>query len=165
MVIRELTIEDIPAVLTVQSDAYAPPLIESGDTFRSKLLEYPLGCLGFFAGDRLVGYAFSHPWNDDCVVKLDSEPLDIPANPNCFHIHDVAVLKDYREKGIAKQLIQAIIALARELGLHRFLIVSVQNSERFWARQGFVAHEKFMYGRGMSGVRMVLDLGGTGSGR
>lgn len=159
MKIRELATADIPEVLRVQDDAYLPQLIESAETFLRKMKLFPAGALGCVDGERLCGYLFCHPWTDGEIVSLDSATLQLPVNADCLYIHDLAVEKACRGRGVARHLMDRGIALAKKAGLRQFGLVAVQDSEPFWARFGFATLRSFEYVPGVPASFMTMSLG------
>jgi GNAT superfamily N-acetyltransferase len=134
MEIRPLTGGDLPRVLVVQEDCYSRSLLEDEETFSCKLLLFPEGCLGAFEGERLVAYVFSHPWSDGEFVPLH-EPLDsLPDAPDCLYIHDLAVMRPWRNRGIADLLVNRLFDLAHSHRIERVGLVAVNRSEPYWER-------------------------------
>ena len=154
--IRPLESDDISAVLAIQEDVYRPELIETGETFAQKMKLFPSGCLGCFEGDTLLGYVFSQPWYGHEIIPLDAHFTEIPALPDCYYIHDLAVRKICRSRGIGQKLIDSLFPLADSLGIQRFMLVSVQDSEQFWQRWGFIAGRFFEYIKGIKATQMEL---------
>jgi GNAT superfamily N-acetyltransferase len=141
MEIRPLTREDLPEVLVVQEDCYPRSLLEDEETFSCKLLLFPDGCLGAFEGGRLVAYVFSHPWSSGEFVPLH-EPLGtLPEGADCVYIHDIAVLRSWRNRGIADMLITRLFDLAHAHHQGRVALVAVNRSERYW--EGYNLRRKF----------------------
>lgn len=154
--IRSLESADVSAVLSVQADAYLPELLESGETFARKINLFPRGCLGCFEGENLLGYVFSQPWYGTEIIPLDAHLSEIPALPDCYYIHDLAIRKAGRARGIGRRLIDSLFIIADSLGIQRFMLVSVQSSEPFWQRWGFVARRSFEYAAGIEATLMEL---------
>ncbi|MEP6941465.1 MAG: GNAT family N-acetyltransferase [Betaproteobacteria bacterium] len=55
------------------------------------------------------------------------------------HIGRVAVLADWRGKGVGDALMRHMIALARSLGHHRVMLNAQTHALRFYERHGFAA--------------------------
>ncbi len=134
MEIRPLQREDLPHVLLVQEDCYPRSLLEGEEAFACKLLLFPEGCLGAFADGRLVGYVFAHPWSSGEFVPLHEELSSLPETPDCVYIHDLAVLRSWRNQGIADRLLTALFDLAHSYRIRKVALVAVNNSERYWER-------------------------------
>ena len=161
MQIRQLTPRDLTSVLRIQALAYIPELIESADSFGAKLKLFPAGCLGVFNEDVLCAYVFSHPWHTDEYVPLDSRNATPATSVSCYYIHDLAVDPSCRGRGLAKMLLDQLLAIAAELRIRKFALVAVQDSESFWKHWGFRAVEKLTYGRGVPAARMVREEPGS----
>ena len=156
MKIRCLEAHDLPGVLQVQRDAYRSELLEAEETFSCMLSLFPDGCLGCFDGDRLVAYVFSHPWHTDQVVPLDHHRTGFPDDADCLYIHDMAVARDYRGRGLARRLLDAVFNLGEQRGVPMFALVAVQDSEPFWEQWGFERGESLFYVAGVPATHMVL---------
>lgn len=135
--IRRLTVGDLGAVDRIQRLAYPPDFLEDAGVFADKLAHYPVGCWVGEAGGSVVGYLISHPacfsappeWNKPLGVRR--EP------PDCYFIHDLAVVPAHRGKGAAALLVASALSHAAERGFSTVALIAVQNSERFWERAGF----------------------------
>src|SRR4051794_31123331 len=126
--IRQLTAQDIAAVLRVQKEAYHLELLERPESILSKMRLFPRGAMGFFDSDVLAAYVFCHPWQFGEVVPIDAVLQSLPINADCVYIHDLAVGSSYRGKGIAKSLLGAVFALGENLGITNYMLVAVQSS-------------------------------------
>jgi len=155
--IQTLTLKDISSVLEVQKDAYRSELIEVGETFQKKIRLFSPGCLGFFEGSTLLGYVFSQPWYGYQVIPLDADITRISALPDCYYIHDLAVRKTARSRGVGRRLVESLLPVAESLGIQRFMLVAVQGSESFWETWGFVPGRAFEYTGGVKATQMELQ--------
>jgi len=137
---RPMRAEDLPAAMAV-ADVVHPDLPESPDVFAERLKLFPAGC--FVAEDgrgRLLGYALTHPARLGYPPSLDTVMGALPANADCLHIHDVALLPEARGLGLGDALTGRLKELARETGLRRLALVAVYDAARFWRRHGFQDH-------------------------
>jgi GNAT superfamily N-acetyltransferase len=150
---RALELRDLPAILALQRACYRAELQEGAEAFHGKLAAFPAGCLGLEREGRLGGYVFCQPWRLGETLPLD-HPGGVPAEPDCLYIHDLAVHPDWRGSGAAAALLARVEALAASLSLDRLALVSVQDSEAFWARQGFRPVRRFAYAPGVPAVYM-----------
>lgn len=157
MPIRRLELADIPEVLRIQKEAYAPQLLESAATFIRKLTLFPDGCLGYDSDGVLCGYAFAHPWRSGSVAPLHDEFLELPSDADCLFVHDVAVAERQRGRGIGHELILALFGIGERMKVARYTLVAVQASESYWQRFGFRAVETLGYAQGIQGARMTLE--------
>ncbi|NMC08450.1 MAG: GNAT family N-acetyltransferase [Candidatus Lokiarchaeota archaeon] len=155
---RQLDEADLDAVLDVQRDCYRPGLVESRGSFARKLALFPPGCLGSFDGRELVGYCFSFPWRVGDIFPIDTCVENLPPDPDCLYIHDIAVVPSRRRENVARGLLLRCINLARARGLPSLAGVAVQGSEHVWRRFGFVTSQRVAYAPGEDGIRIVLNL-------
>jgi ribosomal protein S18 acetylase RimI-like enzyme len=104
---------------------------ESDESFNSKMAGYPEGC--FVAElDGIVGYLISFPYTLGRVCLLN-EMYGPVQHPDCYYIHDVCVLPDFRGMGIARKLAERVLdGEWNVVGL-----VAVAGSGGFWRRLGF----------------------------
>ncbi|KAA2236492.1 GNAT family N-acetyltransferase [Salinarimonas soli] len=127
-----MTPADLPAVSRI-AVAVHPRHPEGDAVFAERLALWPRGCLVLGAGIR--GYALSHPWG------LHPPPLDtllgaLPARPEVYYIHDVALMPEARGGGAGSAAVARLAAVADAMGLP-LALVAVPGSAPFWARQGF----------------------------
>lgn len=129
--IRPTKISDYPAVNAIGTASYADNYDEDSSNFDSLMRGYPDG--SFVADlDGVVGYVVSFPYTLGRPFPLDS--VFKPATqPDCYYIHDLCVLQEFRGKGIANKLAEQI--LAKDWNV--FALVSVAGSGKFWRRLGF----------------------------
>lgn len=154
MDIRPLTAANLDAILTVQQDAYSPSLREEGSSYGCKIDAFPEGCLGAFERGELIAYIFAHPGLLEEIIPVNSSDITIPAVPSCIYIHDLAVRRAWRNRGIAKELLKSIFTLARSRGLHNIALVAVNGNESFWERYGLKKSFEVMYGSTVPGTYM-----------
>lgn len=135
--------------------AVHPGLPERREVFEEKLRLFPAGCFALEAAGALVGYAISHPWRLYGVPPLDAFLERLPAAPDCLYLHDVAVTRDARGHGAARQLIERLERVARAAGFSAIALTSVYGSDALWRKMGFeavskpnLAHELKSYGGG-----------------
>jgi len=65
----------------------------------------------------------------------EKTPITISLN---LYLHDLALAHAARGKGIAKKLVMNLIDNAKTQGFTKILLVAVQDSDKFWAKFGFV---------------------------
>lgn len=107
---------------------------ERPEIFAERLALCPEGChvLG-----QLDGYVISHPWTLGSPPPLDTLLGALPARPNTWYIHDLALHERARGTGAAQAIVARLAALARALVLPTMSLIAVGRSPPFWARQGF----------------------------
>jgi GNAT superfamily N-acetyltransferase len=136
---------------------YPPELWESNDSFRARLNLFRAGCWACVnKSNEVVGYMFSHPYLKGHIVPLNCEDFQLPAHPDCYYIHDIAVLKEYRGRGIAKRFLEIAIRVALACGFDEIRGVSVLGTHTYWHKHGFTDVADIHYA-GQAKV-IVLDL-------
>ncbi len=100
--IREMTADDIPAILRIEEQLFSDPWPE------------------FVFWDD-VSSEFSYPF----VIQLDSEIVGyviMLVDENIGHLTNLAVVREYQRKSIAKSLLSYILRLAVDIGLARITL-------------------------------------------
>ena len=107
---------------------------ERPEIFAERLALCPEGChvLG-----QLDGYVISHPWTLGSPPPLDTLLGTLPAQPDTWYIHDLALHERARGTGAAPAIVAHLATLARARGLPSMSLIAVGRSPAFWARQGF----------------------------
>jgi GNAT superfamily N-acetyltransferase len=138
---------------------YPQEFWESNESFRRRVEQFPDGCKACVNDqDEIIGYMFCHPWVKDDVVPLDCRDFKLPDRPDCFYIHDIAVLPQHRRKGIARAFLDMAILLAKRHGFDSIHGVAVLGSETYWAKHGFTVIKEIGYGKGQNGKVIVLPV-------
>jgi ribosomal protein S18 acetylase RimI-like enzyme len=128
--------DDLPrvALLAAQVHESYP---EDAAVFAERLRLYPAGCHVYEAGGRLLGYVLSHPWRDRSAPALNSLLGALPASPETYYLHDLALLPEARGTGAGSAIVEALVAQARAAGLPSVSLVAVHGSAEFWRGHGF----------------------------
>ena len=155
MRIRRLEAGDLERMSQLQRAVYLPALAEPPETFANKMALFPEGALGCVEGEALLGYTLALPWRGDAVVPLHGIIDALPERPDALYLHDMVVDPDFRGRGIARQLLSALEALAARADFARLALVAVQGAEPFWQHLGFTPVESFFYAPGCPATRMV----------
>lgn len=139
LTIRPACSKDAAEIAAIGTASYPEQYYESPENFESRLTGYPAGC--FVADlDGLVGYIISFPYRLGSVCELN-QPYTAEPEPDCYYIHDLCVLKEFRGRGIAKQLAERIL----ELKWGVIGLVSVNGSGKFWRKLGFRGFAEIKY--------------------
>ena len=155
---RVLAPGDLAAIHAIEVEAYLPSLLVSDAAFLRLIALFPDGAVGAFDGRGLCGYAFGLPLVTGTTLDLQI-PLDaLPAKPDVFYIHDVAVAGRCRGQGVGHALAARLLDVARRGGFPRAELVSVQGSHPFWERFGFRAVREFDYALDAPSRFMVAEL-------
>lgn len=130
---------DVPAVLALQAQCYAPQFHESADAFQAKLrATRGLHC-SFLAvqGEQPLGYVVSLPVDDDQLPGLDAPEWAPARAPRTLYLHDLAVSPAGRAHKLGHKLVEQVLRRARDMGLQEVALVAVQDSCAYWQRLGF----------------------------
>ncbi|WOC16539.1 GNAT family N-acetyltransferase [Pseudochrobactrum sp. MP213Fo] len=87
--------------------------------------------------EQLLGYSFSHPWQQFSAPALNSLLHKIPDNADTYYLHDVALLPQARALGAARKLVALLVQTALDHGYDSLSLVAVNGSQPYWERQGF----------------------------
>ncbi|WP_212751249.1 GNAT family N-acetyltransferase [Pseudoalteromonas citrea] len=122
-------------ILKIQEEAYLEIEPEDVDILKSKWLLSPNTCAVYKEGDTISAYLLAHPWPSEIPPKLH-EKSPITAGLNLY-LHDLALARESRGKGIAKKLVTNLVDIAKAQRFNKILLVAVQNSSGFWSKFGF----------------------------
>lgn len=149
MNLRVMKQEDIPHVIEVQRQTFTEDLREDYEVFLNRYECFGDNFLILEDGTKIVGYALAFPWVlGDAPKNNQSFPLVLPP-PNCFYLHDIAILSSHQGKGYAQVMLERIEQRARSLGFDRLSLISVSQSGNYWDQAGFtpiaISKEKQVY--------------------
>src|SRR5690606_28680894 len=137
---RPLQARDLPGLLAVQQACYGAALVESAEVFARRLAS-PAHCSLVLPGpDGAVrAYLVAYRARLGSVTPLhgDFEACD---GADTLYLHDLAVLPGCAGQGLAATLLAHLLAQARAEGLRYTALVSVQDSQAYWARHGYAPH-------------------------
>jgi len=159
MQLRSINSADWHEILLIQEECYPQIEPESLEVLRSKWLVSPQTCFVIELDKQVVGYCLAHPWVVGSPPSLE-QTLVAVTNPDTLYLHDIALSSKVQGKGAGKRAFNALVELARELGLPCISLVAVQGADSFWRRQGFIAHpiEKSLESYTPDACYMELDL-------
>lgn len=138
---RAMTGYDLGAVFTIANKVH-PGFFEAEAVLAEKQALYPNGCYLFEVSERPAGYVLSHPWTLGSLPALDTALGALPAQPDTYYLHDLALLPMARGIGAAGQIVSALSKHAQAMGLPSMSLVAVNQSQAFWASQGFVVEDR-----------------------
>lgn len=133
-----MTALDLPDIGLI-ADAVHPGFPEELSVLAEKQRLHPDGARLLEVNGRAAGYLFSHPWIADDIPPLNTRLGALPARPDIYYLHDLALLPEARGTGAAPMVVDAIVRHARALGFAKMALVAVNGSQAFWRRQGFAA--------------------------
>jgi len=145
-------------ILKIQEEAYVEIEPEDVNILKSKWLSSPRTCAMYKEGNNISAYLLAHPWPNEIPPKLHEE-CPITASLNLY-LHDLALARESRGKGIANKLVKNLIDIAKAQGFNKILLVSVQNSGGFWSKFGFLNKPNAVIcpSYGKNAQLMVLEL-------
>jgi predicted N-acetyltransferase YhbS len=127
---------DLAAVLAVQAACYPPAMQEAADVVLARLRASADTVLVARDAAGVCAYLFAYPSRLGNVTPLGGA-FALPAQPDTLYLHDLAVAPRAAGQGVARRLVDAV--LARAAGLRHSALVSVQDSRRFWESLGYAA--------------------------
>ena len=161
---RGAELTDVPNMQAI-ADRIHVDLPERPEVLVEKLRLFPQGVQVLCAGAQIVGYGLAHPWMLHRPPVLDAFLTELPGHADCLHIHDVAVLPDFRGRKALPSYMEAIAKLAHAMSISRLALVSVYDTDPLWARFGFrvvmpdAALSAKLRCYGATAKYMVCDLG------
>ena len=129
--IRHINPSEHNDVSKLATENYSEEYFESDESFSSKIKNSYEGC--FVADlDGVIGYVISFPYFIGKSFPINSiySPVD---NADCCYIHDLSISKDFRNKGVARMLVDQIT----NANWNVICLTAVQNSHKFWNKFGF----------------------------
>ena len=133
-----MTAAHINEVVQIQAEAFTPDLRETPEVFANRIARFGEFFRVAYLNGRMVGYVVAFPWKfGDAPVNNQEFPEELP-EPDCFFIHDIALLPDARGSGVARALLEDAYQTALKLGFDAASLVAVSQSGNYWDRVGFV---------------------------
>ena len=129
---------DLDAVMAVQAACYPPSMQEPRAVVEARLLAAAASCAVACdgEGDGVCAYLFAYPSRLGAVTDLGA-PFAPAPQPDTLYLHDLSVAPRAHGRGLARALVEHLLAAGREQGLRHAALVSVQDSASFWAGFGF----------------------------
>lgn len=110
---------------------------EDAAVFAERLRLCPSGCRVLEARGVVAGYLVSHPALLAAPPALDTLLGALPAAPDTWYIHDLALAPAARGRRAAAAAVDGVAALALRHGLGVLSLIAVGGSASFWRAQGF----------------------------
>ena len=137
VVVRPLALSDLADLLAVQLACYGEGFVESGDVFARRLAS-PANCsLVLERGGEVCAYLAAYRSVRGKVTPLHGD-FEAVAQPDTLYLHDMAVLPAHAGQGLAGELLQPLWAQAASQGMRHSALVSVQGSQAYWERHGYL---------------------------
>ena len=154
-----MTAAHIDEVVQIQAEAFTPDLRETPEVFANRIARFGEFFRVAYQDGRMVGDVVAFPWKfGDAPVNNQKFPEDLP-EPDCFFIHDIALLPDARGGGIARALLEDAYQTAHALGFDAASLVAVGQSGTYWDRVGFVPFARVTEAK----RAYILDIYGPGA--
>lgn len=139
--LRLMVPNDLTAVMAIQAECYAQLGPESLASYQAKLAASPTTC--FVAtqntpdGEKTLGYLISFPWHTSDLPAFNAPTCELPSQPNCFYLHDLAVTPAARKHQLGRLLVEQFFQTAQQLALQQACLVAVEGAHTYWQRFGF----------------------------
>lgn len=134
--IKEITEDRWDQIVQLEAAAYSDIAPESKETLRSKWLASPDLCFVFEQEQAVVAYLLAHSWHSIAPPNL-FEPLAETSEGKYLFIHDLVVATSHAGLGLGRMMVQHLFNQTSVRMFESALLVAVQHSQTFWAKQGF----------------------------
>jgi GNAT superfamily N-acetyltransferase len=133
---RSMGVDDLAAVMTVQSEAYGEGFIEGIDVIATRLDAAP--DTAWVAEDEagVCAYLVGYPSMAGRLSALGGA-FRVARAADCLYLHDLAVARRAAGRGVGPLLVRQALGCAESAGLKVSALVSVQASKAFWLHQGY----------------------------
>ncbi|MGS0740604.1 GNAT family N-acetyltransferase [Glaciimonas sp. GG7] len=140
LLIRPMTVDDIPVLIQIQMECYPPSMVEPEAILLKRINSSRQTCWLLEYKDIPAAYLFSYPSCKGMVTALNA-PFNVAPDPDCLYLHDLAVTPRLRGQCAGQALVTRALAYARSVGLSWSALVAVQGSLPFWAKFGYERHD------------------------
>lgn len=128
--------KEVDKILRIQRNCYKSEYIEGREIFERMIDVYPRGCIGVLVDTIFAGYIFFHPYFEGRPKPLNTM-LRLNGKEDCMYLHDLAIDRKYRGRGLSKILMDEFNQETQKKGFKVQCLVSVQDSLGFWEKHGF----------------------------
>lgn len=135
--VRAMRLDDMADVLRIQAECYTAIVPESRQSLAAKLLASPGTCFVAATLDTIAGYLVAVPWLRGAPPELDAPDCDLPQQPDCLYLHDLAVTPAARGSGAAGGLVAAFMRQLHEQRFAHASLIAIQASQPYWQKHGF----------------------------
>lgn len=137
--IRPLKSADVASLMQVQQRCYGEAYLESAEIYRMRVASAAQCSLVAVQSGKVLAYLAAYHSSLGQVTPLHGT-FERTDRPDTLYLHDMAVDPAHTGLGIASDLLRAVWSQARNLGPRYAALVSVQNSQTYWAAKGFSVH-------------------------
>ena len=158
ILIRNARDQDIPAVVEIDTEAFAPyGTAEKTETFQRRLTAFPNGFIILVAENEVAAYGCSEKWLTEREPGLDENPLVThQLDGRIFCITGLAVKMAYRERGYALLVLDKLMEIAHNEGCRK-IVLETTHAQDLYRKRGFQTVRNRME-RGVSMDIMSLDI-------
>ncbi|WP_260478669.1 GNAT family N-acetyltransferase [Kibdelosporangium aridum] len=129
--------DDWTGIAELEHRVYGPKgLSEGREVLESRASASPETCFVLTAGHQIAGYVLAMPYPEGQYPDL-TEPEGAGCTSRNLHLHDLAIAAAFRGSGLARRLLEHLIATARSRDYDRISLVAVAGSATFWSANGF----------------------------
>ena len=133
---------DLPAILAVQAQCYAPQLNEPPSIWQQRL-QHPAALCWVAEAQATaapLAYLAGYPACLGSITALNGDFLPATA-ANCLYLHDLAVSPVANGHGLGGALVAEALRMAHARQWPHAALVCVQDAAPFWHKQGFTVTE------------------------
>ncbi|KFC74482.1 GNAT family N-acetyltransferase [Massilia sp. LC238] len=136
--IRAMRPADLDILLAVQAACYPPSMQEAGEVVLARMGAARESCIVAEDGEGICAYLFAYPSRLGKVTPLGA-PFEPAVEADTLYLHDLAVAPRAHGRGLARRLVEHLLAQARARGFTSSALVSVQDTAAFWGALGYQA--------------------------
>lgn len=158
ILIRNARDQDIPAVVEIDAEAFAPyGTAEKPETFQLRLTAFPNGFIILVAENEIAAFGCSEKWLTEREPGLDENPL-VSHQPDgrIFCITAMAVKEKFRGRGYGLLILDKLLEIAHNEGCRK-IVLETTHAQDLYQKRGFKTVKKRTE-RGTSLDVMSLDI-------
>ena len=140
--LQPLAAAHLPGLAAVQQVCYGAALVEPTAVFAQRLhspANASWAVVTRAQPTQVLAYLAAYQSQRGKVTPLHGDFAPV-ATPDTLYLHDMAVLPQHHGQGLARALLAQLLHSARQRGLRHSALVSVQDSQAYWQRQGYAVH-------------------------
>ena len=138
LTIRQVRLSDVVTISAIEQQCFSPSEAGAIEVLRRRAALYPEGFLVVERDGQVIGYANSGATDSDDISAAPLKHL-IGHDPDGRNlaIFGLAVRPDVQGSGVSRNLLEAYIANARNLGKTTILLLCKEQLVAFYERFGF----------------------------
>ena len=138
LIVRPMSAGDLSAVIDIQAQCYPPEMNEPAELLAARLAACP--DTAWVAVDEDTGLPGAYLVGYRTLlgkVSALGAAFEHHAQPDGLYLHDLAIGRALRGRGVAQLLVAHARWQSTQWGLAGLALVSVNDTVGFWRRQGF----------------------------